>query len=228
MKTVYQPESWAWIRARPVADADVEIVGRLRRRAAPRSDAGRVEEAVVENVGARHLQPARIIGEEAHPRRDVVDEAEVGQDRVIFEHAVLRALGRRRVTPPPIVHRRVVRQIGGDRGRLVPKHSTKPLALDVAQLLVRSRVKNGARMPILTVSAAVEELAAIFARNLVQQGDRAAVALLQDGAVGADDRVVDREDVERLAVELEEAGLAGLAVAAAIEAVSRRGRCARR
>src|SRR5690606_3215376 len=53
----------------------------------------------------------------------------------------------------------------------------------------------------------------------VQHGDRLAVALLKDMSVNVGERVVDREDVDRRAVELQEADLTGLAVAGAIEAV---------
>ena len=64
--------------------------------------------------------------------------------------------------------------------------------------------------------AAVEELTAIFGADLLEKRDRTAVALLQDIAIARDDRIVDRESLERLAVDLEQPGLAGLAMQAAI------------
>ena len=61
--------------------------------------------------------------------------------------------------------------------------------------------------------AAVEELAAIFARDLVKQGDRPrGRASAGCSPVTSASPIIDREDVERLAVDLQEADLAGLAV----------------
>src|SRR3546814_3408964 len=62
----------------------------------------------------------------------------------------------------------------------------------------------------------VQEFAAILARNLAQDRVGQAVALLQHGAGHVDLRIVHREDVERLAIILQQANLARLAVAGAV------------
>src|SRR3546814_2570739 len=62
--------------ARRVAHTGVEIVGRLRVRMRG-IGARREEEAVVQVVGARNLQPLRIVREHAHDGREVVGEADV-------------------------------------------------------------------------------------------------------------------------------------------------------
>ena len=67
----------------------------------------------------------------------------------------------------------------------------------------------------------VEELAAIFAGDLVEDGVGLAVALLQvDAAVDIGFRIVDREDVDRLAIVLEQADFAGLAVMRVVERIA--------
>jgi hypothetical protein len=70
-------------------------------------------------------------------------------------------------------------------------------------------------MPRLTCHRVVEELAAILDPTCA--GSRTTGGRASGGAaVRVEDRFVDREDVVRLAVILEEAGFAGLAVAGTV------------
>src|SRR3712207_9587925 len=62
---------------------------------------------------------------------------------------------------------------------------------------------------------AVQELAAILGPELVEDRVGEAVALLEVDAVHVRLRIVDREDVDRLAVDAEQSDLAGLTVTGA-------------
>ncbi len=66
----------------------------------------------------------------------------------------------------------------------------------------------------------IAELAAIFTRNLVQDRVGQAVALVDLVAVHVEQRGIDREHIDRLAIGQHRADLAGLAVACAVPGVS--------
>jgi len=70
-------------------------------------------------------------------------------------------------------------------------------------------------------------VAPVFARNLIEDRIGLTVALLDHVAVGIDNRVVDREDIERLGIRLQKASLAGLPVVGIIMRIAQPDRMVR-
>ena len=116
-----------------IADADVEIVGGFGIGSA--DGVAREEERVVEVVGARNLNALRIVRE--HAKSSVASKVRpTFGGNLSYLRALLRTLDR-----SGDAAWRMVTRLRGSVG-VLPKHSTKPVTLDVAQLLVRSRVNT--------------------------------------------------------------------------------------
>ena len=204
---------------RPVADADVEIVGRLGLRIGPRDCRPGRRSCCRDCPCSAPAGPANSCAKMLMCGADVEDRRRRSAGLACSAARDSAGPEARPRAAAADVDRRVVRQIGREPRRVACRSNRRSRRRSTSRNFGEVALEERRADAGVDGQTAVEEVAAIFADNLVEDGDREAVALLQDDAIGVGDRIVDREDVERLAIVLEEAGFAGLAVMAAIERV---------
>src|SRR5690606_29445677 len=190
--------------AAAITDAKVEVVGRFRVRARRRRVRGE-EEGVIKRVRPRYLQTLRIVAEHRELVADLVQEADVREDLVVLQHAALRTLNGRIGC---CIHgvARIVLAEAIDKTRVAGREA----------VIVQVALEEGRADADRGDQAAVQELATILARNLRQRGVGQAVTLLEHRTACIGQRIVDRENVNRLAIELQQADFAGLTVTGAV------------
>src|SRR3954464_14699932 len=111
-----------------------------------------------------------------------------------MEHTMLRALRRNKGIVTDVD--RVAGEVGREASRVRAEAFDEPAR--TGRCAIVGQVAGEEWRPDAGIDGqpAVKELAAIFARNLMEQGDGEAVALFENVAAGCRDSGIDREDVE--------------------------------